>query len=78
MRLSNDISASELGGLQRVTVRLLPDGRMSAVDAARYLGRAPQTLAQWRMNNVGPIWIRVGRSIFYKREELDRFIAEGK
>jgi hypothetical protein len=78
MGLANDIGASELSGLQKVTVRLLPDGRLTAIDAAKYLGRSPQTLAQWRSRNIGPTWVTVHRSIFYRREELDRFIKEGK
>jgi hypothetical protein len=77
MGLSNDVGAAELGGVQRVTVRLLPDGRLSAVDAAKYLGRDPQTLAQWRNKKIGPVWTKMGRSVWYHSRELDRFIREG-
>ncbi len=30
-------------------VRVLPDGRLSRKDAAKYLGRAEKTLAMWEM-----------------------------
>jgi len=35
-------------------------------------------MATWRMEGNGPAWVRVGGKIFYRREELDRFIKEGK
>jgi len=87
MGLSRDVGATELAGIgtgghdqitpgiEHVTVRILPDGRVSADDAARYLGCAPKTLAMWRLRRIGPAWRKVGGRIFYFRRELDRFIA---
>ena len=60
-----------------VTVRMLPDGRLTREDAARYLGLQAKTLAQWSSMGKGPKPVRVGGRVFYYKEELDRFIAEG-
>lgn len=61
--------------LEAVRCRILPDGRMAAEDAATYLGRRAQTLANWRLQQKGPRWIKVGGRIFYRRSDLDAFIA---
>jgi hypothetical protein len=66
------------GPVEQVRVRQLPDGRLSAKDAAAYLGHSMGRLATWRMEGTGPAFMRVGGKIFYRREALDRFIAEGK
>jgi len=73
---SRDVGATELAGIgtgghdqitpgiEHVTVRILPDGRVSADDAARYLGCAPKTLAMWRLRRIGPAWRKVGGAFF--------------
>ena len=58
---------------EQVRVRVLPDGRLSRRDAAKFLGLAPKTLAMWSMNRRGPASVRVGGRIFYQLEELKRF-----
>ena len=35
-----------------------------------------QTLRVWRMNGYGPIFIRVGRCIRYRREDLDVWLEK--
>jgi len=62
------------GEIERVTVRVLPDGRMSRADAARYLGHDKATLAKWQAQGRGPNAVRVGGKIFYYQRELDAFI----
>jgi hypothetical protein len=64
-------------GVETVRVRMLPDGRMTREDAARYLGHAPKTLAQWQIAGKGPRSVRVGGRRFYFKEELDAFIRSG-
>jgi hypothetical protein len=61
-------------GVERVRVRVLPDGRMSRADAALYLGHQPKTLAMWQLQGKGPPSLRVGGRVFYFREDLDAFI----
>jgi hypothetical protein len=65
------------GAVERVRVRVLPDGRMTREDAARYLGNQPKTLAMWALLGKGPPSVRVGGRIFYFRTDLDAFIRGG-
>ena len=60
--------------IERVRVRVLPDGRMSRKDAAKYLGRAEKTLAMWEMDSKGPPSVLVGGRRFYFKDALDAFI----
>jgi hypothetical protein len=70
------IAESVLGGwgTDGVRVRVLPDGRMTRQDAAKYLGRQPKTLAMWALRGKGPRSIRVGGRRFYYKADLDSFI----
>lgn len=56
-------------------VEMLPDGRMDAQNAAKYLGLSPKTLAMMRCEGTGPIFSKRGR-IFYKVQDLDAWLAE--
>ena len=60
--------------IESVTVRVLPDGRMTRRDAARYLGNAEKTLAMWEMEGKGPSSVLVGGRRFYFKDDLDAFI----
>ncbi len=60
--------------VDQVRVRILPDGRMTRRDAARYLGRATKTLAMWEMQGKGPPSILVGGRRFYYKAVLDAFV----
>ncbi len=62
------------GEIETVRVRVLPDGRMSRGDAARYLGLTPKTLAMWAVEGKGPRGRRVGGRVFYYKGDLDAFI----
>ena len=66
----NDTAAA----LEQVRVRVLPDGRMTRRDAARYLGRAAKTLAMWALEGKGPESVLVGGRRFYFKDALDAFI----
>ena len=61
--------------IERVRVRVLPDGRLSRADAARYLGRAKKTLEMWALTGRGPRFVRVGGRVFYYQADLDAFIG---
>lgn len=56
---------------------VLPDGRMDRQNAARYLGLASRTLAQWASRGTGPKFIKRGR-VWYRREDLDAWINDGQ
>lgn len=60
--------------VEQVPVRVLPDGRMTRRNAARYLGCAEKTLAMWLGDGKGPRAYRVGGRIFYFQEDLDAFV----
>ena len=60
--------------VDRVRVRVLPNGNMDSNNAAKYVGRAPKTLAMWRMQRIGPEWTKNGGRVFYNKEALDAFM----
>ena len=60
--------------IDQVRVRVLPDGRMTRKDTARYLGLAEKTLAMWAMEGKGPRVVHVGGRCFYYKDDLDAFI----
>ena len=61
--------------MDEVRVRVLPDGRMSRENAARYLGLTPKTLAEWKLYGTGPRCVKVGGRCFYYKADLDAFIG---
>ena len=70
------MSLAQNGGnaIEQVSVRVLPDGRMTRPNAARYIGHAEKTLAMWAMQGKGPRSLKVGGRVFYYRQDLDAFI----
>ncbi|QEC79346.1 helix-turn-helix domain-containing protein [Mucilaginibacter ginsenosidivorax] len=57
--------------------KLNPDPLLTRKEAARYLDMAPNTLAVWactKRYNLNPI--KIGRSVRYRRSELDRFLDQ--
>ena len=60
--------------IEPVRVRLLPNGIMDSNNAAKYVNRAPKTLAMWRMQRIGPEWTKCGGRVFYNKEALDAFM----
>jgi len=60
--------------LSRIQVDVLPDGRMTRADAARYLGHDKATLSKWQTQGKGPPSVKVGGRIFYFKTDLDRFV----
>jgi excisionase family DNA binding protein len=45
--------------------------------AAQYLGLVPRTLAVWASTGRYKLpYVRVGRSVRYRREDLDQFLAD--
>ena len=52
-----------------------PDGRMTVASASTYLGLTPKTLAAMRCNGTGPAFCKLGKAIFYRRDDLDSWIV---
>lgn len=44
------------------------------IEAARMLGCAHRTLANWRSRRQGPRFIRVGRLIRYRHDDLQKYL----
>ncbi len=64
----------ETAEIEPVRVRVLPNGNMDSNNAAKYVGRAPKTLAMWRMQGIGPEWTKNGGRVLYNKEALDAFM----
>lgn len=63
--------------VDQVRIRVQPDGRVSRVEAARFLGISPKTLAQWYSLGRGPRVRKVGGRAFYQLQDLEAFVATG-
>jgi predicted DNA-binding transcriptional regulator AlpA len=50
---------------------LVPD-----TDAAPELGVSPATLRVWRRRGIGPRFVRIGRSIRYRRADIEEYISK--
>ena len=61
--------------IDQVRVRILPDGRMTRSDAAKYLGIAVKTVAMWDLEDPRKLGgVKVGGRRFYYKDRLDRVI----
>jgi len=59
-----------------MTARDISDTLLNEEETARYLGLRPQTLATWRSSRRYALpYIRVGRAIRYRREDVEKFLA---
>ena len=63
--------------VRQVEVLVLPDGRVSAKDAAAFIGLSEKTLAMMRSRGTGPKYLKRGR-IFYFIEDLESWIKGGE
>lgn len=56
-------------------IRLFPDGRMTAQDAAAYCGLSYKSMALQRSQGIGAPFYKAGKFVFYKRDDLDEWMA---
>jgi hypothetical protein len=47
--------------------------RVDTIEAASWLGLKPGTLEVWRSLGRGPRFLKIGRKVFYKIEDLELF-----
>jgi len=52
-----------------------PDELIPAADVATMLRVQTGTLTQWRCAGRGPAFVRCGRAIFYRREDVREFLG---
>ncbi|MBG52200.1 MAG: hypothetical protein CML99_07250 [Rhodobiaceae bacterium] len=64
-----DTSVAPPQGLQRSI--------LTTTEAAAYLGLAISTLNKWRCYGDGPQFVKLGRAVRYKRDDLDCFVEIG-
>ena len=48
---------------------------LTTSEAARYLGLAMSTLNKWRCHGGGPVFVKLGRAVRYRHEDLDTYIS---
>lgn len=72
------VSATDFAmpNLQVDKIRVLPDGRVTRPDAAKFLGYRAKTLAEWQRLGIGPKSFKVGGRRFYWIDEL-KDVANG-
>ena len=60
--------------------KMLADGpkRVRAKKAAELLGVACSTLARWRTEGSGPVFIKFGHAVRYDVSDLNRWLDENK
>lgn len=69
--------AQELSELNLNPADVVVPEFVDTYQAARYLGIAEKTLANWRTEGIGPRFHRVSHScIRYRRDDLERFMNE--
>jgi hypothetical protein len=61
---------------QTAGIFVFPDGRMTPIATARYLGLMPKTLAIWRSNGLGPRFCKLSGRVFYFKVDIDRWVTE--
>ncbi|MBA8877880.1 helix-turn-helix transcriptional regulator [Phyllobacterium myrsinacearum] len=49
---------------------------MTPAEGAIYLHLSASTLARWRTYGGGPLYLKLGKKIFYRKSDLDQFIVE--
>lgn len=51
------------------------DRPMGTTEAAQYIGKSVQTLAQWRYAGIGPQFVKIGRrTVLYRRRDIDEWL----
>ena len=53
-----------------------PRRRVNTAQAAEYLGPdfSPRTLERWRWAGGGPVYIRIGKRVYYDVSDLEAFL----
>ena len=44
--------------------------------AAAYVGMTKSTLETWRSRGGGPVFLKLGKAVRYRKSDLDRFLEE--
>ena len=52
-----------------------PSPLLKRAAAAAYLRMAPGTMDKWRVDGIGPAYVKCGRSVRYRLDVLDAWLA---
>lgn len=55
-----------------------PTTVLTVQQAAEYLGLAVSTLNKWRCLGGGPVFLKMGRAVRYRIEDLESYLAGSK
>ena len=47
---------------------------LTTAEAASFLNISPKTLVNWRLLGIGPRYVKIGRRIRYRKEDLESYI----
>lgn len=53
-----------------------PEDLLSCEEAAKLIHQVPKTLATWRCRDRGPEYIKIGRSVYYRRSAISAWLAQ--
>jgi excisionase family DNA binding protein len=53
------------------------DELMTTKDLAEYVRRPLATIYQWNSRGIGPRYIRRGRTVLYRRSDVDKWLSDG-
>lgn len=53
----------------------MDDALLDTHQASQLLGLSAGTLRKWRLHGRGPAFVRLGRSVKYRRSELEGFVT---
>jgi excisionase family DNA binding protein len=53
-----------------------PDEKFDRKAAARYIGVSGRTLEKWAVRGGGPIFIKAGSRVIFRRRDLDAWLTE--
>ncbi len=54
------------------------DRLLNERDASDLLGLSARTLQKWRLQGVGPRYLKLGHAVRYAREDLETFLNSGR
>jgi len=63
--------------METISKSKAPIALLTVDQAAIYLGLARSTLNKWRCHGGGPTFIKMGRAVRYRQQDLEGFLNEG-
>ena len=66
---------ARMPNVETVTPDKMLLGLISEAELAAMIDVKPSTLQQWRSDLVGPDFVRLGKAVFYRKTDVDEWIA---